>query len=99
MNLLELIVYLVIAGVCGAIARALAGGTGRGFIISVVLGFVGAFIGTWLARLLHLPPLLVVAIGGQPFPIVWSIVGGIVLVFIAHLLTRPTGYIDRYVRH
>jgi uncharacterized membrane protein YeaQ/YmgE (transglycosylase-associated protein family) len=98
MTLLELIVYLVIAGVCGAIARAVAGGTGRGFIVSVLLGFVGVFIGTWLARLLHLPQLFVVTIGGHPFPIVWSIVGGIVLVFIAHLLLRPRGYFNRYAR-
>jgi uncharacterized membrane protein YeaQ/YmgE (transglycosylase-associated protein family) len=63
-----------------------------------VLGFLGAFVGTWLARLLHLPSLFVVTIGGHPFPIVWSIVGGMVLVAIAHVVTRPTGYIDRYVR-
>jgi uncharacterized membrane protein YeaQ/YmgE (transglycosylase-associated protein family) len=98
MTLLELIVYIVIAGVCGAIARAFAGGTSRGFIVAVLLGFLGAFVGTWLARLFHLPTLFVVAVGGHPFPIVWSVVGGMVLVGIAHLLTRPTGYIDRYVR-
>jgi len=79
MTLIEFIVYLVIAGVCGAIARALAGGTGGGFVISLLVGFLGAFVGTWLARQLRLPTLLVVMIGGHPFPIVWSIVGGIVL--------------------
>jgi uncharacterized membrane protein YeaQ/YmgE (transglycosylase-associated protein family) len=98
MTLLELIVYLVIAGVCGAIARAVAGGTGRGFIISVLLGFMGAFVGSWLARLFHLPPFFVITFGGHPFPIVWSIIGGIVLVVIAHALTRPSGYFNRYVR-
>lgn len=95
MTLLEFIVYLVIAGVCGAIARALAGGTGGGFVLSILLGFLGAFLGTWLARLLHLPELLVVSIGGHPFPIAWSIIGGIILVFLAHGLTRPRRY---YVR-
>jgi uncharacterized membrane protein YeaQ/YmgE (transglycosylase-associated protein family) len=89
MTLLEFVVYLVIAGICGAIARAIAGGTGGGFVVSVLLGFLGAFVGTWLARLVHLPPLIVVAIGGHPFPIVWSIVGGFVLVILAHGLTRP----------
>jgi uncharacterized membrane protein YeaQ/YmgE (transglycosylase-associated protein family) len=98
MTVLELIVYLVIAGVCGAIARALAGGTGRGFIVSVLLGFVGAFLGTWLARQFHLPEFFVIAIGGLSFPIVWSIIGGMVLVLVAHALTRPTGYFNRYVR-
>jgi uncharacterized membrane protein YeaQ/YmgE (transglycosylase-associated protein family) len=97
MTLFEFIVYLIIAGVCGAIARALAGGTGGGFVISLLVGFLGAFVGTWLARQLRLPALFVVTIGGHPFPIVWSIVGGMVLVGVAHMLMRPH-YRDRYAR-
>lgn len=94
MTVLEFIIYLVIAGICGAIARGVAGGTGGGFVISVLLGFLGAFLGTWIARVFHLPELLVVSVGGHPFPILWSIIGGIILVAIAHALMRP-----RYVRH
>lgn len=96
MTLLELIVYLVIAGICGTIARAFAGGTGGGFVISLVVGFLGAYAGTWLARQLRLPVFLVVTIGGHPFPIVWSIVGGIALVAIAHAMMRPR--FGRFVR-
>jgi uncharacterized membrane protein YeaQ/YmgE (transglycosylase-associated protein family) len=95
MTLLEFVVYLVIAGICGAIARAIAGGTGGGFVVSVLLGFLGAFVGTWLARMFHLPAVIVVAIGGHPFPIIWSIIGGIVLAILAHGLTRPR---LRYIR-
>ncbi len=89
MTLLEFVVYLVIAGICGAIARAIGGGTSGGFVLSILLGFLGAFVGTWIARMLHLPELLIVAIGGHPFPIVWSIIGGMLLVVVAHALTRP----------
>ena len=39
MTLLEFVLYLVIAGICGAVARALGGG-GGGFLLSIVLGFV-----------------------------------------------------------
>jgi hypothetical protein len=35
-----------------------------------------------------------VAIAGHPFPILWSIVGGLILVAIAHALSRP-----RYIRY
>jgi uncharacterized membrane protein YeaQ/YmgE (transglycosylase-associated protein family) len=98
MTLLELIIYLVIAAICGAIARAVAGGTGRGFILSVLVGFAGAAVGTWLARIFHLPVILAIAIDGRPFPIIWSIIGGILLVAVAHMLMRPSGYIHRYVR-
>ena len=94
MTLLELVIYFVIAGLCGAVARAVAGGTGGGFIVSVLLGFLGAFLGTWIARVAHLPQVFVIDIGGHPFPIVWSVIGGIVLVLIAHALMRPR-YIGR----
>jgi uncharacterized membrane protein YeaQ/YmgE (transglycosylase-associated protein family) len=88
MSLVEFIVYLVIAGICGAIARALGGGLQGGFITSILLGFVGAFVGTWIARKMHLPQVMVVAVGGHPFPIVWSIVGGLLLIAVAHGLSR-----------
>jgi uncharacterized membrane protein YeaQ/YmgE (transglycosylase-associated protein family) len=97
MTLIELIVYLVIAGVCGAIARGIAGSTRGGFVISVLLGFLGAFLGTWIARVMHLPALLVAEVGGHPFPVVWSIIGGTVFVIVAHALLRPH-YVNRFVR-
>jgi uncharacterized membrane protein YeaQ/YmgE (transglycosylase-associated protein family) len=86
MTLLDFVLYLVIAGICGAIARAIAGGTGGGFIISILVGFLGAFLGVWIAREAHLPRLFVVAVDGHPFPIVWSIIGGLVLVALAQAL-------------
>jgi uncharacterized membrane protein YeaQ/YmgE (transglycosylase-associated protein family) len=86
MTLLDLAVYLVIAGICGAIARAIGGGTGGGFLVSILLGFAGAVVGVTFARELHLPTFVSVAIGGRSFPIVWSIIGGFVLVAAAHAL-------------
>jgi uncharacterized membrane protein YeaQ/YmgE (transglycosylase-associated protein family) len=88
MTLLDLVVYLFIAGICGAMARAIGGGTGGGFLVSILLGFVGALVGMTLARALHLPTFVSVAIEGHSFPIVWSIVGGFLLVAGAHALMR-----------
>jgi uncharacterized membrane protein YeaQ/YmgE (transglycosylase-associated protein family) len=87
-TLVDFVVYLVVAGICGSVARAFGGGTGGGFLVSIVLGFVGAFVGTWMARAFHLPRFWVVAIDGRAFPIVWSVVGGMVLVMLSHALTR-----------
>jgi uncharacterized membrane protein YeaQ/YmgE (transglycosylase-associated protein family) len=86
MTLIDFVIYLVIAGICGAIARAIAGGTPGGFIISILVGFLGAFLGVWIARMVRLPRLVVISVDGHPFPIVWSIFGGLVLVAIAHAL-------------
>ena len=51
---------------------------------------VGAFIGLWLARQLGLPELLTVNVGGETFPIVWSVLGATVLVAIVALFRRAS---------
>jgi uncharacterized membrane protein YeaQ/YmgE (transglycosylase-associated protein family) len=78
---------LVIAGICGAIGRAIAGGTAGGFLVSIAVGFVGALLGTFLANLFHLPEMMVITIDRHPFPILWSIVGASVFVALIHLLS------------
>lgn len=92
MTLLSLLLLLLIAGICGAIGQALAGVGRGGILVSIVLGFVGALIGMWLARSLGLPELFRVNIGGQPFPILWSIIGAALFVALLSLLTRRYNY-------
>ena len=87
MTLPALLVFLLIAAICGAIGRALVGG-GGGLITSIVIGFIGALFGPWLATQLHLSEPLLVNIGGRPFPIVWSIIGAALFVAFLHLLSR-----------
>ena len=82
-----LLVLLIIAGICGAIGRSIAGGTPGGFLVSIAVGFVGALLGTFIANWARLPELLVVTIDRHPFPILWSIIGASVFVAIIHLLS------------
>jgi uncharacterized membrane protein YeaQ/YmgE (transglycosylase-associated protein family) len=56
--------------------------------VSIVLGFVGALIGTWLARVLQLPELLTVHLGDRGFPIVWSIIGAALFSALLSMLAR-----------
>jgi uncharacterized membrane protein YeaQ/YmgE (transglycosylase-associated protein family) len=88
MSLTELIVFLIIAAICGAIGKALAGGVRGGLLISIVLGFIGALLGPWVARQLKLPEPLMIHISGHPFPILWSIIGAALFVAILHLISR-----------
>jgi uncharacterized membrane protein YeaQ/YmgE (transglycosylase-associated protein family) len=95
-TLTGLLLLLLIAGICGAIGRSLGGGTRGGFLISVVVGFVGALLGVVLARQMHLPELLSVTVDGRPFPILWSIIGGAVLVVLLNLLSGARSSRWRY---
>jgi uncharacterized membrane protein YeaQ/YmgE (transglycosylase-associated protein family) len=89
MTILELLILLVIAAICGAIGQAIAGYSLGGMVITTVVGFIGALLGTWLARAVGLPELLMINVGGQPFPIVWAIVGSAIFTAIVALFTRP----------
>jgi uncharacterized membrane protein YeaQ/YmgE (transglycosylase-associated protein family) len=87
-----LIVLLVIAAVCGALGKALAGGSRGGLITSIALGFVGAVFGSWIGRELRLPEPLIIQVGGYPFPVAWSIVGAGLIVAILHMIMRPRSF-------
>jgi len=88
MTILEFIILLVIAAICGAIGQAIAGYSLGGMVITIVVGFVGALLGTWLARTIGLPELLMINVGSQPFPIVWAIIGSAIFTAIIALFTR-----------
>ncbi len=87
-SLPSLLILIVIAAVCGAVGKALAGSARGGLLVSIVLGFIGALIGPWIARSLHLPEPFTLMIGGQPFPVLWSIIGAALFVALLHLISR-----------
>jgi len=88
MTLLDFGILLLIAAVCGAVGQALAGYSVGGCITSILVGFVGAVIGSWLAGALGLPEFFAINVGGRSFPIIWSVIGSALFVAILALLTR-----------
>lgn len=82
-----LIVLLLIAAICGALGKTLAGGSGGGLITSIALGFIGALFGPWLAGQLGLAEPFMLHVGGESFPVVWSIVGSALFVAVLHLVS------------
>jgi uncharacterized membrane protein YeaQ/YmgE (transglycosylase-associated protein family) len=94
MTLTGLLVLLVIAGVCGSLGAGIAGYSHLGCLSSIVVGFLGAWIGSWIARELHFPTLWVLRVQGESFPVVWSIIGAAVFGGVASFLTSrsPQGF-------
>jgi uncharacterized membrane protein YeaQ/YmgE (transglycosylase-associated protein family) len=87
MSLTQLVLLIIIAAVCGAIGKALAGGARGGLFVSVVLGFVGALLGPWVAAQMKLPEPFVIHLNGHPFPVLWSIIGAALFVALIHLIS------------
>ncbi len=88
MGFLDFVILLIVAAVAGGIGQAIAGYSRAGCLGSIALGFIGALIGMWLARNLHLPELFMVQIGGMSFPVIWSIIGAALFVAVLNFLMR-----------
>jgi uncharacterized membrane protein YeaQ/YmgE (transglycosylase-associated protein family) len=89
MTVLEFLVLLLVAAVCGAVAQAIAGFTRGGLLVSIAVGFIGALLGVWLQRQTGLPEIFTIQVGDTAFPIVWSIIGGVLFAIVVGLLTAP----------
>jgi uncharacterized membrane protein YeaQ/YmgE (transglycosylase-associated protein family) len=88
MTLIGFLVLLLIAAICGGIGQSLAGYDLGGCLVSIVVGFIGAYIGLWLAAKLGLPRLFEITIDGKPFPVLWAIIGSALFTLIMSLLRR-----------
>lgn len=88
MSVESLIILLIVGGLVGVIAQKLVGYSRGGCVTSIAIGIIGAFIGSWAVKQFQLPEIYVLKIGQTSFPIVWAIIGAVVLVGILGLLKR-----------
>ncbi len=87
MSVIEFFLLLLIAGISGSIGRSLTGYSKGGCFISIIVGFIGALLGTWLAHKIGLDKILVLEIGGVSFPVLWAIIGAVLFTGVLNLLT------------
>lgn len=98
--LISLLILLVIAGICGVIGEWIVGFSPGGFVVSVIVGLLGAYLGSWLALRIGLPPILSVSAllpgtgTGLSFDVIWAILGSILLLLVISLV-RGSGRMGR----
>jgi uncharacterized membrane protein YeaQ/YmgE (transglycosylase-associated protein family) len=79
----SIISTIVVGLVVGAVAKLLMPGKDPGgFIVTILLGIAGAFIGTWIGRMFM----------GENYAAGWimSIVGAMILLLLYRLIKRKT---------
>lgn len=82
---MDLIVALIVGLVAGMLAKAIMPGTSNepsGWILTIVLGIAGAFVGRFL-----LGTLFGIAAGNMLMSIVFATIGAIVLIALMRLFT------------
>jgi uncharacterized membrane protein YeaQ/YmgE (transglycosylase-associated protein family) len=88
MTIIGFVILLVIAAIAGSLGMAITGYSRGGCLFSAIVGFLGAFIGMWVARQFGLPELIPVTVEGETFPVVWSIIGSAILSMLLGALVR-----------
>ena len=88
MGVADFLVLLAIAGICGFFASKLMGAKRVNIVLMVVLGFVGAAVGQWIAGYFGLPLVLPLAIGPKMFPLLWAFIGSVVVIGIVSAIQQ-----------
>lgn len=89
MDLLQLLILLTIAGICGAFAVLLIGFAPRGVAIllfSIITGTIGAAIATSVKRLTGLPGIFELKVGTIRIDIIYTWLASLVVVGLLMLL-------------
>ena len=92
MTVWELLILLLVAALCGAVAKTIAGLSRGGLLVAIAVGFIGALLGMWLQRATGLPEIFMLQVGETSFPIIWSIIGGVLFAVVVAVLTGPRRY-------
>ena len=89
MDLLTILILIVLAGICGAIAEFIVGFSPGGIFVTVIVGVVGAFIGNAIGEAIYgIFPILFIAIqvGNVILDLFWATLGSLVLLLLLSLL-------------
>jgi len=83
MSVTDVVVFIVVGLIAGFLASRVVFGKGRGWLFDIIIGIVGAFIGGWLAGVLHVSINL-----GIPFlnQIIMAFVGAVILLVVWRLV-------------
>lgn len=77
----------LIAGILGAVSAAVERRNATSFVASVTVALAGAVVAPYLAGHLHIAEVINLRVDDQPFPLVSSVVGGVLAVAIVHLMS------------
>jgi uncharacterized membrane protein YeaQ/YmgE (transglycosylase-associated protein family) len=81
-DLLQLLILLVVAGLCGAVAEWIIGYNPGGLLVAIIIGVIGAYIGNWIGGLLPLDLPLTVQVDSVTFNLIWAVIGSLILLVL-----------------
>ena len=87
MTITEILPLILVAVIAANVRQVIYSYSLGGYLVSVIVGFIGAFFGIGIARLFGFPEMIPFIIRGETFPVMWSIIGSITLLWILSSIT------------
>lgn len=84
---MDLLTLIIVGLVAGLLASFAVGGVGYGLLGDIVIGIVGAFVGSWLFSALGIQ----VPFAGLGGTIFVAFIGAVVLLLLLRVIRRGTG--------
>ncbi|NWG14202.1 MAG: hypothetical protein HXY20_11775 [Acidobacteria bacterium] len=86
--LIELLYISVVAVVCALLGLSTSRYSRGGLIVYLAFGFIGAFAGTYVSRALDFADVPDLTIGVTKFPVIWALVGAVLLIAAIGVLVK-----------
>ncbi len=90
MNLVDLLLTILVAIICGTFAQFTSGYSRGGWIVNLGVGFLGALAGVVFSRMLNAPVIYDLKIGELSFPVIYSVIGSVFFLAAIGLMVRPS---------
>ncbi|MBK9712257.1 MAG: GlsB/YeaQ/YmgE family stress response membrane protein [Kouleothrix sp.] len=87
MDLLQVLMLLVIAGICGAIAQWIVAFSPGNLLVSIIVGVIGAYLGALIGGVFPIPLLFPIGVGTVEFSLIWAVVGSGLLLLLLRVLS------------
>ncbi len=84
---MDILTLLVVGLIAGLLASVAVGGVGYGILGDIVIGIVGAFLGSWLFTALKIR----VPFGGLGGTIFVAFIGAVVLLLVLRVIRKSRG--------
>lgn len=97
MSIFDFLIMVLIAGLLGVVVARILGLQRAGLLLTTIFGFLGVLLARFLVYKLDFPePIdIYVRSAGIRVPLLWSIIGGVVVAIAAAFLTRKWRKGDR----
>ena len=88
MTIVEFLILLGMAAILGLISQRLLGTKLGGLFVAIFLGFIGAYVGKEMAGWFHLPIIFDIHIGEHHFPVIWSLLGCLIVTVVVGFIAK-----------